>query len=355
MQLPLAATCLFALAVTGACGPVAPLPSAQPWPAADALFRGDPLWLGSDGAYSTDLGGGRVLWLFGDTGVARDATRSMSNSYFIRNSLAIQTGYDPSRAFIQFYWSEATGQPTSFFPEAGSSWFWPGAAVRVGQGLIIFMQQLYQQSPGPSGFAGSGNRAVFIDNPDDDPTMWQPRDAHLLDPGPQADLGTAAMLSGGMLYVYGNQDGDLHDFIVARFTRADAEAGDLSQGQWYRGGQWAPTTAGPPDTLFTLGPPEASVHYQQDVGEFLLTQTEGYLDTTLALRSAVRPEGPWTAPRTFYRPEESYLNGAFVYAGKGHPELAGADLVVTYFPSLQSGAPLPFPDDFYPRFVKVTF
>jgi hypothetical protein len=40
---------------------------AEPWPEADALFRGDAHWVGGDGCYSIDLGDGRVLWTFGDS------------------------------------------------------------------------------------------------------------------------------------------------------------------------------------------------------------------------------------------------------------------------------------------------
>src|SRR5262245_25248473 len=44
---------------------------AEAWPEADALFRQDPRWLGADAALTVDLGGDRVLWLFGDTFVAK--------------------------------------------------------------------------------------------------------------------------------------------------------------------------------------------------------------------------------------------------------------------------------------------
>jgi hypothetical protein len=39
-------------------------------PEADRLFHSDPRWLGADAAFSIDLGGGRVWWLFGDSFVA---------------------------------------------------------------------------------------------------------------------------------------------------------------------------------------------------------------------------------------------------------------------------------------------
>jgi hypothetical protein len=39
--------------------------------------------------------------------------------------------------------------------------------------------------------------------------------------------------------------------------------------------------------------------------------------------------GPWTPLRKIYRPPESDGTDPFVYAGKAHPELKGADLIMT--------------------------
>ena len=68
------------------------------WPEADRLFHSDPRWLGADGAYSIDLGHGRVLWAFSDSFVARRPGADRPHSAFIHNTVAIQSGYDPSQA-----------------------------------------------------------------------------------------------------------------------------------------------------------------------------------------------------------------------------------------------------------------
>ena len=44
--------------------------SVSTWPEADTLFRQDPYWLGGDASASVDLGGGRILWLIGDSFIA---------------------------------------------------------------------------------------------------------------------------------------------------------------------------------------------------------------------------------------------------------------------------------------------
>lgn len=96
--------------------------TAKPWPEADSLFKKDRSWLGGDGAYSVNLKNGRVLWLFADTFVADGPVKSRREAKLIRNSLAIQHGYDPSSASIV---SEAAA--TLLFKE-GELWDYAVAA-----------------------------------------------------------------------------------------------------------------------------------------------------------------------------------------------------------------------------------
>jgi hypothetical protein len=64
----------------------------NPWPEADLLFRTNPKWIGSDCAYSIDLGNKRVLWLFGDSVIAASKKNIRRQSVMIRNSVGIQSG-----------------------------------------------------------------------------------------------------------------------------------------------------------------------------------------------------------------------------------------------------------------------
>ena len=135
---------------------------------ADRLFHSDPRWLGGDAAFSVDLGLGRVLWLFGDSFVGSKSGQTRRQSQMARNTVAIQTGYDPSTASIKFYW-KAQGSG-SFFADEGQNWFWPSHGVRIGERLLLFYNIVKPSStPGPFGFAEDNWSAFLITNPSDEP------------------------------------------------------------------------------------------------------------------------------------------------------------------------------------------
>jgi hypothetical protein len=341
-----------------ACTPAGPVATGTVWPEADLLFRRDPLWIGGDGAYSCPLGPDtlgrpRVLWLFGDSLVAKDSSRSRDAAWFVRNSVGIQTGADPSTAAIAFHWGRRDGHPGSFFPEDSNRWFWPGACARVGQGLVVFGQWLVQETPGMWGFGADGSAAWYIADADADPSAWHPSAASLPALPHDLILGTAGSVRDGWLYVYGAR-GDTHDYGLVRFPTADASHGDLTRGERFTSHGWA--SSGEPANVLSLGAPESSVHFEPRLGRWVMIQGEGFGASTLALRDASAPEGPWSEPRTFLRPPESFTAGAFVYAGKGHPELLGADLVVTYVPSAFDDPPRKDnPDGYFPHFVRMSW
>lgn len=90
--------------------------AAEAWREADALFLADPHWVGADGASSIDLGHGRTLWLFADTWVDPAGRHDRQDATFIRNSVAIQTGKNPSSSEMQCHWgSSADGAPKAFY------------------------------------------------------------------------------------------------------------------------------------------------------------------------------------------------------------------------------------------------
>ena len=333
---------------------------ATAWPEANRLFSQDPLWIGGDGAYSCDLGPnsagqGRVLWLFGDSLVAKDVKRDPGHSYFIRNSIAIQTGYDPSAAWMAFHWGQTDGRAGSYFVEVDKQWFWPGPCAVISGKLYIFGGWLYQKSPGMWGFASVRSTVFVVDNPSADPTMWQPQELALAGEGTAVQVGTAGLVRNGYWYVYG-QSGDWHHYHIARFALADIAADNFTQPEVFGDGHWRSwqATKSAQDVIMPQGAPESSVHFDDKISAYVMAHSEGFGSTTLALRTATLPQGPWSPPQTVLRPPESFVGGNFVYAGKGHPHLKGADLVLTYVPTQFNDVPTISRKDWYlPHFAKV--
>jgi hypothetical protein len=335
-----------------ACAPDRIVRAANAWPEADALFQGDLRWVGGDGAYSVDLGADRILWLFGDSLVARGHERARAGAAFLRNSVAIQTGRDPSRAFMAFYYrQDGSGEPHSFLPEQGAAWFWPAHGVRLGETLLLFYARL-GASDDDLGYATTGWTAVLVDDPDDEPSAWTPQELALPDTFGIA-LGAAALVIGMDVYVYGQRGSD-HDHYLARWRLSDARRGELGRIEWWCGdGGWIADAQGSePAVVIEDAAPELSIHYDARLGRYLEFETTGFGAAVLGVRTASLPEGPWSDIETFYRPEESFDEDAFVYAGKAHPELIGADAVLTYVPSSLDDDG--FADDglYYPRFVR---
>ena len=341
-----------ASASLGCGGPQPPEIRGEAWPEANRLFTDDPWWRGGDGAYTVDLGGGRVLWLFGDSFVG--PSDEAAGSVMVRNSVALQTGLDPTRAFMRFYWRTVDGRPASFVPETGPFWYWPGHGIRVGDRLLLFYGRVFQESPGMWGFRAADATAFLVDNPDDEPSAWHMTEAHL-DLDPDVDLSNGVLRIDDKVYVYGSDRNTLpRSILLARFDLARALGGDLTGAEWWTGGGWGDRAQR--HAILGFGASELSVHFAAALGLYVMVHSSGSGATTLSYRTAPRPEGPWTAPRDAFRPPESFYDDAFVYAGKAHPELLGADLVATYVPSSFETLPPEIGDPYYhPFFARLTF
>ena len=300
------------------------------------MFHREPRFVGGDGAYSVHLGGERVLWLFGDTFVARDPAHPHEAAAFLRNSAALQTGLDPRTAFFRLYWrTSADTGPASFFPEPdATTWLWPAHGAVVDGALLLFFERLVQDGPpGPWSFAGHGWDARLVRDPSGSPDTWTVQPASL---PASADagrvIGEAVVLDGPHLYAFGTAGGD-HAVTLSRFARAAAAAGDLTTPEHHCGhGRFAADCA--PATLFSPGAPEFSVHRHAESGRWIWIASGDFGAAPIVWRTAPEPSGPWTDPVVVLRPPEAARDGAFVYAAKAHPELAAdGELAVTYVPS----------------------
>lgn len=342
----------------GASAQAAPLRTA-PWPQAEALFHQDPQWLGGDGVYSVDLGQGRVLWLFSDSFIATSSANTRSASTLVHNSIAIQTGYDPATASMQFYWSKTANGPEAFFSDPSSpNWYWPAHGVRIGNTLLIFMAET-QSSSGGLGFVGVGWKAVAVDNPDATPDQWQVRNLTAPDQFALV-VGSSVLVVGDYLYAYAHSNTDTNLYL-ARFPLAEAALGTLTNLEWYNGnGSWGLQSqlSRPPAALMEAGQSEFNIYPNPPHAPYLEVQTDAFGAANLAYRIAGAPTGPWPGLQPFYRPPEYNQSGILIYAAKMHPMLtnSGADFVVSYSTNnTDFNTQVQDTSLYYPRFVKASW
>jgi len=339
-----------------------PIPcfEASAWRDADALFRGDRHWIGADAASTVDLGGGRILWLFGDTWIHPDGKGTRQGAAMVSNSVAIQTGTDPPRSSIAFYWGRASdGKPDAFIPFAGGQRLWFGNGARVGDRLVLFLHSTRSSNTG-IGFEPTGWAAVMVENPDAEPSAWRWR---LLDtpPNPLGILvGFASVVKqGDHVYAFGSPAHvTSHPIFAARWPAERVRGGDLKRPEWWAGERlgWVPDSSNAARwPVFQNGQTELSIHLDAATQQFLSIQTAGFGSADVMIRAAPAFVGPWSSPRMLYRPSEYYRPNAMIYAAKAHPELTGADLVLTYATNtFKFGEHLTDSLIYYPRFVRLT-
>ena len=329
--------------------------SGEPWPEADRLFRGDNHWLGGDGASSIDLGKGRVLWLFGDSFINQASSDDRRDAAIVRNSIAIQKGYNPSLASAKFYWNRKDGEPSSFFKEEASHWYWPGDGIRINNTLVIFLMEVCEDN-NELGFDVTGWQAVMIDNPDADPENWHIE--RIDTPANQFGViaGSACVLRIDTYFYAFGADSKKRDAYLIRWPVPSVLKGDLSKPQWWtkkRGWVRQDDLTELPLPLFTEGQMEFTVNYVPEIGKYLEIQTVSLLNPSLAHRWAENIAGPWSPLKEFYGPPESGQNRILIYAGKSHPALTGAGAVFTYaVNSTDSERLLRDNNIYYPVFLK---
>lgn len=318
---------------------------ATQWPEADTLFRSDPRWLGSDDGYSVELAPGRILWLFGDTFVGDGIDASRSRAAFIHNSIGIQHGPDPASASIAFHWKSG---PDAFFPAPECTWYWPLHGALVPGGRLLLFMMLVRSPVGGDGtfdewrrlgslgfFEVFGWAAVSVSNPQDDPSDW---DVDLIaEHHDDIVLGASVVVESDHVYAFGWDSG--RRVFLARWP---IETAPDAQPEWWTGSDWGRDAQ--PAVVIKKGATEFTVHRD---GMWYQTQM---LDGRLVVRRAEQLQGPWSEPEPIMTPEEALRPEVFLYAGKAHPHLAGADLVLTYASIAEADATLNDDSIYYPRF-----
>jgi hypothetical protein len=331
----------------------------ETWEEADNLFRGDPHWLGADDAYSIDLKDGRVLWLFGDSFIATNDNRLRSESSVVRNTIGIQTGYDPSKATMEFYWRGSQLQPEAFFPEKSDTWHWPGHGIRLDSKLLVFLMVI-RSADNELGFDAIGWRGVIISDLQSPPSHWKV--LWLEEPSHNFGVlvGSGSVLRReNYIYAFGYQPAT-RDIHAVRWHLSDVVLGNLDRPQWWAGSDngWkvASQLDGPSVPVIAEGQSEFSIHYEPEIDQFLEIQTVGFGPAWIGMRWAKTLTGPWRPLNRFYLPEEHRMTDIMIYAAKAHPYLNGDGLVLTYVTnSFKFDNVVQNDRIYYPRFLTMKF
>ncbi|MFT3709150.1 MAG: DUF4185 domain-containing protein [Archangium sp.] len=330
--------------------------SGASWPEADALFHQDPRWLGADAAFSVKLGDDRVLWLFGDTFVAKTAANKRSESTMVRNSVALQVGLEPTSASMSFAWKGTLAAPSSYFAEDGNRWYWPGHGVAIGNAVVIFLQRQQSTGSGAFGFEAEGWRVAICDDTRGDPSTWTWRMITPSSPRAGIFVGSAVNVIDQHVVVLAQREPGDHAGFLVRWDTQKLLGDDVDSAEWWTGSSWSAT--GEPAVVLSNAGPESSLHFDSTRKKWVHVRSEGFGSTTIVVATADHIEGPWSAWSVAFRPPESDQKNLLVYAAKAHPELSAPEgkLAVTYATNDTDFARLVSDSSIYfPRFVAIGF
>ena len=322
-------------------------------------------WLGADSAYSIPLGGGRDLWLFGDTFVgSRKAKTRQQRTGMPRNSVGIAR-CTSGRCSIHYYWQQMyTRTPTSFFDTRNAEWYWPLDGFVWNGKLYIALMKMHAQGSGAFGFAFSGVSLVTIPNYTASPDRWKITYQTIVTgpaaiPGPSIVVGQGANgnpypadpsgAAYAYFFTYGDPGGSSKYTALTRLPLANLAQAAQSAGHWqYLASSgwkaWTTPAALPANTVHVMdvGPTECTVRYHSapngQPGTWLAVMPSTvYFDKRGVYSVAKSLNGPWSPPATLYTYPEmqssnpNYTKNVFCYADKEHPELESpGSLTFTY-------------------------
>jgi hypothetical protein len=318
---------------------------------------------GRDEAYSASFQG-YSIWLYGDTGLQKP---DASGRTFISNSWSYTSDFNgpPSAAHFQER-LDSVGSPSMLIqetpdersynlahygdgcpdaPDCGERWaIWPSTMVTdptTGYGLVFYMLE-WIDSFGK--FTEQGTSVAIWKSFDQLPQRpsFNPAivsgHSDLMFSSNETGFGSAALISNGMLYVYGCHHADPLDkgCQVARVSPATVQ--DKATWTYYAGnGTWSSYESAAV-TVFT-GLDIVSVAWNNYVQRYVACY-DALGTQDVVLRTAPAPEGPWSDELLAFT---SMLNsdGSPAYDAQAHVEFdanGGQTIYVTYTNNMTNGS-----------------
>lgn len=352
--------CLLAVTALASGLPAAEF-QAETFPQYVQLFRPTNGWIGGDGAYAVTLTNDVTVWLYSDTwiGEVRDGKRR--NVTMINNSVAVQRGFDPAKARVEFFYgTSSAGKPAALIaPADGKGWFWLYDGVMTREGLFLFLMQIEKtKDSGAFGFKTTGAWLGHVSNPLAPPTQWKVTQKKIpgarFAPDEERLFGSAVLKAEGFVYIYGASPNKPvgKSMLLARVP--EAKLADFAEWRFYAKGEWSISEDDATALCAGLAN-EYSVSWQPALKQYVAVFTENGISRNIRLRRASAPSGPWSEAVTIYQCPETNQN-VFCYAAKAHPGLAQSpdELVVTYVVNAMNfGDVLNDARLYWPQFLRV--
>jgi hypothetical protein len=219
-------------------------------------------------------------------------------------------------------------------------------------------------------FAHSGGVIGIIDHVHQPPDQWQVKqfdNPHsTLKGSPTGEIGWGGAVlqrDNEWLYIYGvKEDGWNKKLLLARVKGSEAEKTDRWEffaGGTSRGGKWsrrlseAATVCDGVANELRIAPIE-----REGKTLWTMVHSQPMLGTQILVRTAHRPEGPWSKPKQIYEvPGVKGQKGLFTYAAKSHPHLSGpGELLISYV--INTGdiwQSLKHAELYRPRFIRLPY
>lgn len=327
-------------------------------------------WLGGDCAFSLPVSKDRVLWLFGDSFVRNDNQMNREGTFFINNSIAIQTGnLLTDKNSLHFYWRKENDDRRAFFETANETGFlWSLSAIMINKKLFVFAVRIENVDPTKVfGFRQIGQEIIRIDNPHDDPGKWKMSFFKLPWQPKLGSFVSNFFKADDYLYIYGYRNtrpgwtDPIINLVIARIKNEHThQIYDTKNWEYLDGttGRWSPDIHHtlPVIEHFTT---EFSISFLPEFKKYVLIANDWKHPHPITVRFSETPFGPFGEPKIVYHcPEIEWSPNYFCYAAKAHPEMSQQpnELIVSYMTNSKI-----FQDCFddlriyFPRFVKIMF
>ena len=324
-------------------------------------------WLGGDAVYSVSLAplAGRAgvpsaealptLWLFGDSFIGAPDATTRRGSTFIHNSVARSRCRKDSLFEIEYAWAQdARGRPRAVFRTGEQDlYWWPFGGFVFEEALYVVLVRVVPRPERSMPFETVGVDLARVSNPAAHPGDWQfevrplARDATAFPAG-------AVWHDGGSVFFFGHlRQGPVRHprFLTRLSTEALRRFDEDLQNELETlsdDGTWVPgLVSDRARILMSDSATEMSIAREPEGRKLRAVysfpyqpagSSRGSPSALIQTRTAPRPEGPWSEPRTlFVIPDlrrdaaAGYDPDKLCYAAKAHPDFGTADrIVVTY-------------------------